>query len=138
MPPKQGDDDVSLPKATVLKIIQELLPDEISASKEAKDVIFDCCTEWIKLISTQSNMVCEASSKKTISPEHVVEALKQLGFEDFVEQVEVSNADFKQAQKERVRSQPDTKGMTEEELLELQERLFASSHARFGGNGNAP
>lgn len=32
---------------------------------------------------------------------------------------------------ERVRSQPDTKGMTEEELLELQERLFASSHARF-------
>lgn len=78
---------------------------------------------------------------------------QQLGFEDFVAEVEESNKDFKQAQKvclralclvpcvigrvtdltlqERVRSQPDTKGMTEEELLELQERLFASSHARF-------
>lgn len=33
-------------------------------------------TEWIKLISAQSNTVCEESSKKTISPEHVIEALK--------------------------------------------------------------
>lgn len=32
--------------------------------------------EWIKLISAQSNTVCEESSKKTISPEHVIEALK--------------------------------------------------------------
>ncbi|WVQ83064.1 hypothetical protein IAT38_005202 [Cryptococcus sp. DSM 104549] len=128
------EEDVSLPKATVLKIIQELLPEDIACSKEAKDIILECCTEWIKLISTQSNMVCEASAKKTISPEHVVEALKQLGFEDFVAEVEDSNKDFKQAQKERVRTQPDTKGMTQEELLALQEQLFASSQARFGGN----
>ncbi|WVN85067.1 uncharacterized protein L203_100209 [Cryptococcus depauperatus CBS 7841] len=131
--PGKGEDDVALPKATVVKIIQEMLPDDISASKEAKDIIFDCCTEWIKLISTQSNMVCEASSKKTISPEHVMEALKQLGFEDFLAEVEESHTDFKQAQKERIRTQPDTQGMTEEELMELQERLFASSHARFAG-----
>ena len=32
--------------------------------------------EWIKLISTQSNTVCDESNKKTISPEHVIEALK--------------------------------------------------------------
>jgi len=33
-------------------------------------------SEWIKLLSTQSNEVCESSAKKTISPEHVTEALK--------------------------------------------------------------
>jgi hypothetical protein len=32
---------------------------------------------------------------------------------------------------ERQRTQPDTQGMTPEELLALQERLFASSQARF-------
>jgi hypothetical protein len=32
--------------------------------------------EWIKLISTQSNSICDESSKKTISPEHVLAALK--------------------------------------------------------------
>ncbi|OCF43588.1 hypothetical protein I317_02606 [Kwoniella heveanensis CBS 569] len=96
-----GDDDVGLPKATVFKLIQEMLPEDIGCSKEAKDIIVECCVEWVKLISTQSNTVCDESSKKTISPEHVVEALKQLGFEDFISEVEESNKDFKQSQKVR-------------------------------------
>ncbi|KAK1925575.1 histone-fold-containing protein [Papiliotrema laurentii] len=125
-----ADDDVGLPKATVFKLIQEMLPQDIACSKEAKDIIVDCCVEWVKLISAQSNSVCDASSKKTISPEHVIEALKQLGYEDFIPEVEESNKDFKQSQKERQRTQPDTNGMTQEELLALQERLFASSQAR--------
>lgn len=32
---------------------------------------------------------------------------------------------------ERTRTQPETNGMSQEELLALQERLFASSQARF-------
>ncbi|WWC70757.1 uncharacterized protein I206_104708 [Kwoniella pini CBS 10737] len=126
-----GDDEIGLPKATVFKLIQEMLPEDIACTKEAKDIIVDCCVEWVKLISTQSNTVCDESSKKTISPEHVIEALKQLGFEDYIPEVEESNKDFKQSQKERTRTQPDTNGMTQEELLALQERLFASSQARY-------
>ncbi|KAL7423085.1 negative cofactor 2 transcription regulator complex subunit ncb2 [Cryptotrichosporon argae] len=126
------EDEHTLPKATVFKLIQEFLPADIGAAKEAKDIIVECCVEWIKLISTQSNAVCETSSKKTISPEHVVEALKQLGFEDFVAEVEESHEDFKQSQKDRQRAAPDTNGMSEAELLALQERLFASSQARMG------
>lgn len=75
------------------------------------------CAEWVKLLSTQSNEVCEGSTKKTISPEHVTEALKvylcldtagcewtgltyqQLGFESFISEVEESNVEFKQSQK---------------------------------------
>jgi hypothetical protein len=36
--------------------------------------------EWIKLMSATSNAVCDSSSKKTISPEHVIEALKVCPF----------------------------------------------------------
>ncbi|ORY28471.1 histone-fold-containing protein [Naematelia encephala] len=126
-----GDDDVGLPKATVFKLIQEMLPPDIACSKEAKDVIVECCVEWVKLISTQSNTICDESSKKTISPEHVIEALRQLGFEDFIPEVEESNKEFKQSQKDRTRNQPDTAGMSQDELLAMQERLFAASQARF-------
>jgi len=131
MSDREVDDDVGLPKATVFKLISEMLPEDISCSKEAKDVIVECCIEWVKLISTQANTVCDESSKKTISPEHVIEALKQLGFEGFIPEVEESNKDFKQSQKDRTRSQPDTNGMSQEELLALQEKLFASSKTRF-------
>lgn len=68
-----------------------MLPADMACAKDAKDIMVDCCigmfplvhlalrlimTEWIKLISTQSNTICDESSKKTISPEHVVAALK--------------------------------------------------------------
>ncbi|RSH77348.1 negative cofactor 2 transcription regulator complex subunit ncb2 [Apiotrichum porosum] len=125
-----GDDEHTLPKATVYKLIGEMLPDDISCAKDTKEIIVDCCVEWIKLISAQANTVCEESSKKTISPEHVIEALKQLGFESFISEVDDSHAEFKQSQKERQRNQPDTNGMTPEQLQALQEQLFASSQAR--------
>lgn len=52
----------------------------VFASKSSKLCWEADVTEWIKLISAQSNTVCEESSKKTISPEHVIEALKVSGY----------------------------------------------------------
>ncbi|BEI83031.1 hypothetical protein CcaverHIS002_0308990 [Cutaneotrichosporon cavernicola] len=128
-----GDDEHTLPKATVYKLISEMLPEDLSCAKDTKEIIVDCCVEWIKLISAQSNTVCEESSKKTISPEHVLEALKQLGFESFISEVDESHGEFKQSQKDRQRNQPNTNGMTPEELLALQEKLFSQSQARLQG-----
>ena len=45
------DDDISLPKATIQKIIQEYAGD-VFISKEAKDVIGSCCVEFIHLIAS--------------------------------------------------------------------------------------
>ncbi|BEJ13766.1 hypothetical protein CspHIS471_0309400 [Cutaneotrichosporon sp. HIS471] len=128
-----GDDEHTLPKATVYKLISEMLPEDLSCAKDTKEIIVDCCVEWIKLISAQSNTVCEESSKKTISPEHVLEALKQLGFESFISEVDESHGEFKQSQKDRQRNQPNTNGMTPEELQALQEKLFSQSQARLQG-----
>ncbi|GMK53966.1 hypothetical protein CspeluHIS016_0105520 [Cutaneotrichosporon spelunceum] len=130
-----GDDEHTLPKATVYKLISEMLPEDLSCAKDTKEIIVDCCVEWIKLISAQSNTVCEESSKKTISPEHVLEALKQLGFESFISEVDESHGEFKQSQKDRQRNQPNTNGMTPEELQALQEKLFSQSQARLQGGG---
>ncbi|KAK4704969.1 denticleless, partial [Phenoliferia sp. Uapishka_3] len=44
-----GDDDVNLPKATVAKLIQELLPPDFTCAKEAKDLMTECCKENPKL-----------------------------------------------------------------------------------------
>lgn len=47
-----------------------------------------CRTEFIRLVSSEANEVCEKSAKKTIAPEHVVTALKELGFETFIGDIE--------------------------------------------------
>ena len=44
--------------------------------------------EFIHLISSEANDACEKDQKKTIAPEHVVSALKALGFDTYIEEVE--------------------------------------------------
>ncbi|KAF8505509.1 histone-fold-containing protein [Russula emetica] len=127
------DDDLSLPKATVAKMITELLPNDVACAKETRDLIIECCVEFIHLISSEANEICEQDSKKTIAPEHIIGALKRLGFETFTEEVEDVLKDHKQQQKDREKkvSKLEQSGKTEEELWEEQQKLFAESRAKY-------
>jgi len=128
-----NDEDLSLPRATVAKMIQELLPDDVSCAKETRDLVIECCVEFIHLISSEANEICEQESKKTIAPEHIISALKRLGFETFVSEVEDVLKDHKQLQKDREKktSKLEQSGLSEEELLRQQEELFAQSRAKY-------
>ncbi|KAM5535692.1 hypothetical protein V8D89_010679 [Ganoderma adspersum] len=128
-----SDEDLSLPKATVTKMIAELLPNEITCAKETRDLIIECCVEFIHLISSEANEICEQESKKTIAPEHIISALKRLGFESFTTEVESVLKDHKQQQKDREKkvSKLESSGLTEAELLAQQEALFAQSREKF-------
>ncbi|KAI0092829.1 histone-fold-containing protein [Irpex rosettiformis] len=134
MPPT--DDDISLPKATVSKMIAEYLPEDVSCARETRDLIIECCVEFIHLISSEANEICELESKKTIAPDHIISALKRLGFENFTEEIQDVLKDHKQQQKDRERkiSKFEKSGLTEEELLRQQEELFAASRAKFQNN----
>ncbi|KAK0538826.1 negative cofactor 2 transcription regulator complex subunit ncb2 [Tilletia horrida] len=128
-----GDDDLSLPKATVFKIISEYLPDDVTCSKETRDLLLECCIEFINLISSESNEICERGAKKTIAPEHVVQALKDLGFEVFIKDVQDVLQDHKKLVKDRERksTRMESSGLSQEELIRQQEELFAASKARY-------
>lgn len=56
-------------------------------TKDARDILIDCCVEFITLISSEANEIMERESKKTIGPEHVGKALNDLGFPEYVEGV---------------------------------------------------
>ncbi|KAF8076166.1 histone-fold-containing protein [Lyophyllum atratum] len=131
LPP--ADDDLSLPKATVAKMISDLLPKDVVCAKDTRDLVIECCVEFIHLISSEANEICEQESKKTIAPEHIISALKRLGFDSFTTEVEDVLKDHKQQQKDRDKkvSKFEQSGMTEEELLAAQEELFAASRAKF-------
>ncbi|KAG6334149.1 hypothetical protein ID866_4937 [Astraeus odoratus] len=165
-----SDDDLSLPKATVAKMISgmslallprvvpdtpalasELLPSDVTCAKETRDLVIECCVgkhmappdshsptydslaEFIHLISSEANEICEQESKKTIAPEHIIGALKRLGFDSFTTEVEDVLKDHKQHQKDREKKADKIKdsGLTPEELQAKQEELFALSRAKF-------
>ncbi|EIN10679.1 histone-fold-containing protein [Punctularia strigosozonata HHB-11173 SS5] len=131
-----GDDDLSLPKATVAKMISELLPDDMTCAKETRDLVIECCVEFIHLISSEATEICEQEAKKTIAPDHIISALQRLGFESFTQEVKSVLNDHKKQQKDREKktSKLDRSGKTEEELLAEQEALFAASRANYQAN----
>ncbi|KAJ1993572.1 negative cofactor 2 transcription regulator complex subunit ncb2 [Dimargaris cristalligena] len=128
-----GDDELSLPRATVHKLIQEMMPKDITCAKETRDLLIDCCNEFIHLVASEANEVCEKEAKKTIAAEHVITALKALGFESYLTEVQDIYEDHrKQQTKDRdKRNARFETGLSEEELLRQQEQLFAQARMNF-------
>lgn len=96
-----GADDLSLPKATVQKIITEILQPSpgVTFAKDARDLLIDCCVEFITLISSEANEIAEKEAKKTIATEHIDKALRELGFPEYVQEVLASAGEHKEALK---------------------------------------
>ncbi|GFN73534.1 protein dr1 [Plakobranchus ocellatus] len=68
------DDDLSVPRAALNKMIKELLPN-IRVANDARELISNCCTEFIHLVSSEANEACVKQNKKTISPDHILSGL---------------------------------------------------------------
>ncbi|XXG74314.1 hypothetical protein AAC387_Pa07g3070 [Persea americana] len=131
----KSKEDVSLPKATMFKIIKEMLPPDVRVARDAQDLLVECCVEFINLISSESNEVCNKEEKRTIAPEHVIKALEVLGFGEYIEEV---HAAYEQHKLETLQDSPrggkwTAVEMTEEEALAEQQRMFAEARARMNG-----
>lgn len=68
------------------KIITEILPPSSGQtfSKDARDLLIECCVEFVTLISSEANDISEKEAKKTIACEHIERALAELGFAEYV------------------------------------------------------
>ena len=66
-----ADDELSIPRAALNKMIKELIPN-VRVSTDSRELILNCCTEFIHLLSSEANEICNRQSKKTISAEHIL------------------------------------------------------------------
>lgn len=73
------DDELTLPRASINKMIKELVP-SVRIANEARELILNCCTEFIHLLSSEANEICNQLHKKTINAEHVLMGKKCFQF----------------------------------------------------------
>lgn len=124
-------------------------------AKDSRDLLIECCVEFITLISSEANEIAEKDAKKTIACEHVKAALEELDFGDYVPAILDVAQDYKKQQQVRARqihtytclvganvgqnrekkqTKIEQSGMTEEQLIAAQEELFKNATSKF----NAP
>ncbi|KXL51004.1 hypothetical protein M433DRAFT_139369 [Acidomyces richmondensis BFW] len=154
-----GNDDLSLPKATVQKIITEVLSSPSLASrfnaqntelsnseekgpntgtgmafaKDTRDLLIECCVEFITMLSSEANEIAEKDAKKTIACEHITKALEELGFGEYVSELLRVAEQFRTSQvtREKKQSKIEQSGMTADELIRAQEELFRSAGEKY-------
>ncbi|KAI1804770.1 histone-fold-containing protein [Daldinia bambusicola] len=130
-----GSDDLSLPKATVQKMVTEILPPSsgLSFAKEARDLLIECCVEFITLVSSEANEISEKEAKKTIACDHITKALETLGFSEYIPAVLEAAAQHKETQKVREKrgNKLEDSGMTMEQLEQMQREALAEARQKF-------
>lgn len=94
-----SDSDVSLPRSTMAQKIREAFPSDIRVASGTMDLLIECCAEFIQLITSEANEVCAADSKATMNPEHIIKALQQLEFPEYVGELTELMEQYKQENK---------------------------------------
>ena len=75
-------------------ILQEILSRDISFTPDARELLNDCCIEFINLLTFEANEILEKRSRKVINQNHMIKARKDLGFEEYIEPVKAVIKEF--------------------------------------------
>ncbi|KAH0640171.1 hypothetical protein KY285_036757 [Solanum tuberosum] len=77
--------DRLLPIANVGRIMKHILPQNAKISKEGKETMQECVSEFISFVTGEASEKCHKEKRKTLNGDDVCWALGNLGFDDYVE-----------------------------------------------------
>ena len=83
--------------------------------------------EFLQNLTAQANTVSSEEKKNTITEAHLLRALKDLDFQHYVAQVESMAPAAGDKPPPKKKSKKDNSGLSQEELLRMQQALFAES-----------
>ncbi|GJN91009.1 hypothetical protein Rhopal_004023-T1 [Rhodotorula paludigena] len=107
-PPKKIEDaeiemykeqDRYLPIANVGRIMKKCLPDTTKVSKDAKECVQECTSEFISFITSEAAERCAVEKRKTINGEDILFAMATLGFEMYAEVMKVYLSKYREHQR---------------------------------------
>ncbi|XP_004486346.1 nuclear transcription factor Y subunit B-3-like [Cicer arietinum] len=83
------EQDRFLPIANVSRIMKKALPANAKISKEAKETVQECVSEFISFITGEASDKCQKEKRKTINGDDLLWAMTTLGFEDYVDPLKI-------------------------------------------------
>ncbi|KAI1784656.1 histone-fold-containing protein [Ganoderma leucocontextum] len=92
------EQDRFLPIANVSRIMKGSVPLTAKISKEAKECVQECVSEFISFITSEAAEKCQMEKRKTIGGEDILYAMATLGFENYAETLKIHLAKLRQHQ----------------------------------------
>ncbi|KAF8080734.1 hypothetical protein N665_0924s0003 [Sinapis alba] len=96
------EQDRFLPIANVSRIMKKALPGNAKISKDAKETVQECVSEFISFVTGEASDKCQREKRKTINGDDLLWAMTTLGFEDYVEPLKVYLQKYRELEGERM------------------------------------
>ncbi|MED6110383.1 Nuclear transcription factor Y subunit B-5 [Stylosanthes scabra] len=80
-----SNEDMSLPIANVGRIMKRVVPESGKISKEGKQLMQECVTEFISFVTGEASDKCHKENRKTVNGDDICWALSSLGFDNYAE-----------------------------------------------------
>ncbi|XP_022760556.1 nuclear transcription factor Y subunit B-1-like [Durio zibethinus] len=77
------EQDRLLPIANVGRIMKQILPPNAKISKEAKETMQECVSEFISFVTSEASEKCRKERRKTVNGDDICWALATLGFDEY-------------------------------------------------------
>ncbi|KAL5699988.1 hypothetical protein ACHQM5_025496 [Ranunculus cassubicifolius] len=95
------EQDRFLPIANVSRIMKKALPANAKISKDAKETVQECVSEFISFITGEASDKCQREKRKTINGDDLLWAMTTLGFEEYVEPLKIYLQKFREMEGEK-------------------------------------
>jgi hypothetical protein len=80
---------------TIVRLAQDLLPQDLNLREDTHDLIQACALEFIQLLTFQANEICQRENRNGfLGLQHIVRACQELGFQEYVCEIEAVSAVF--------------------------------------------
>lgn len=89
--------DRQLPIANVSKIMKDAMPESAKISKESKELIGKCASEFIAIVTCRAKNICECEARKTITGEDLIRAMDDLDLPYYSEITKIFFEKYKDA-----------------------------------------
>ncbi|CAN4108773.1 unnamed protein product [Withania somnifera] len=74
-----------VPIANVGRIMKQILPPRAKISKEAKERMQECASEFISFVTGEASDKCHKENRRTVNGDDICWALSSLGFDNYAE-----------------------------------------------------
>lgn len=92
------EQDRWLPINNVARLMKNTLPVSAKVSKDAKECMQECVSEFISFVTSEASDRCASDKRKTINGEDILISLHALGFENYAEVLKIYLAKYRQYQ----------------------------------------
>ena len=93
------EQDRFLPMANISRIMKKSLPTDVKISKEAKETVQECVSEFISFVTSEATEKCMLEKRKTISGDDLLWAMSTLGFDEYVDTLKIYLSKYRDSAK---------------------------------------